>query len=90
MSWQTDRLLQYHKERDAAMLSFDLEKIKAWQKKWTELGVLRPIMLSFSDEGIMGGAMKAVLQIQAASAEDKARARQWLKEHGMSEEIPPC
>ena len=90
MSWKTDRLLQYREERDAAMLSFDLEKIKAWQKKWVQLGMIPPKTLSFSDEGIMGGAMKAVLQIQAASAEDKARARQWLKEHGMSEEIPPC
>ena len=81
MSWKTDRLIQYMKERDEAILSFDLEKIKAWQEKWTELGVLDPKMLTFADEGIMGGAMKAVLQIQA---------RRWLEEHGMSEEIPPC
>lgn len=87
MSWKTDRLLQYVKERDAAMLSFDLEKIKAWQRKWTAKGMLDPKMLGFADEGIMGGAMKAVLQIQSASAEDKARARQWLAEHGMSEGI---
>lgn len=86
MSWKTDRL-QYFKERDEAMLSFDLEKIKAWQRRWTALGVLDPKMLSFTDEGIMGGAMKAILQLTAASDEDKARARHWLAEHGMSEGI---
>ena len=87
MSWKIDKLIQYVKERDAAMLSFDLEKIKAWQRRWTEKGVLSPHMLDFDDEGIMGGAMKAVLQIQTASDEDKARARHWLAEHGMSEGI---
>lgn len=90
MSWKIDRLLYCVKERDAAILSFDLEKIKAWKKKWTELEVLDPKILGFTDEDIMGWAMKVVLQIQAASDEDRARARRWLEEHGMSEEIPPC
>lgn len=68
------------KDRDAALFSFDEERIRAYMRKY---GVPIPNNLIV----FWGGVCKAICGIVNAPEQAKEKARAWLKEHNMKEEI---
>lgn len=71
---------QFVKERDAALLSLDESIIRAYLKK-------RGVPIPESDIIFWAGVYKCVCNINSAPEDKKEIARQWLKEHDMSEDI---
>ena len=61
----------YVKERDKALLSFDIKKMKKFCRKWE-------IPAPADDVAFYAGMMKAICELNKATALDKARARKWL------------
>jgi hypothetical protein len=71
---------QWVKDRDEAVLSFDLEKFKAFYRKYQALGVYKGEMPS---DRIMAVAQrKMVLQIESATEGQKFEAKNWLFKRG--------
>lgn len=71
----------YLRERDAAVLSFDVNKFRHFYHKWTLLGVhIVPLGNNNDDVEIL--IRKMVLIIKKAPESKKAEARQWLSERG--------
>lgn len=68
------------KERNAALFSFDEERIRAYMRKY---GAPIPN----NPKVFWGGVCKAVCAITNAPEQAKEKARAWLKEHNMTEEI---
>jgi hypothetical protein len=64
-------LEQYVKERDKALLSFDIEKVKKLCRKWE-------IVMPDNDVVLYAGMMKAICDLKKATPEEKARAQEWL------------
>lgn len=75
-SWDSEQ----DKERDAALLSLDEEKIKGYCRKY---GVPIPS----SDKVFWLSVHKAICNITSASTEQRRRSAQWLVEHGSTPEI---
>lgn len=75
----TDKeLKKYVKDRDEAILSFDIEQMRKFCKKYQDILANIP-----QDEEIMyAGFMKCVADIRAATPQDKKKAARWLIEHG--------
>ena len=71
------QLKKYVKERNAAILSFDIDIIKKFCKKYEDdLAPLPP------DEIMYAAFMQCVADIRSATPEQKKRAAAWLTEHG--------
>jgi hypothetical protein len=64
-------LEQYVKERDKALLSFDIKKVKKLCRKWE-------IVMPDNDVVLYAGMMKAICDLKKATPEEKARAQEWL------------
>ncbi len=64
-------LEQYVKERDKALLSFDVKKMKKLCSKWE-------IVMPDNDVVLYAGMMKAICELKKATPEQKAMAQEWL------------
>ena len=76
---------EWRKERDEAIRSLDLEKFKAFYRKYQKMG-LYGLNLP-RDEVLEIALRKSLLMMTNATDEEKNRARAWLIEHGYSTEI---
>jgi hypothetical protein len=75
----TDKeLKKYVKDRDEAILSFDIEQMRKFCKKYQDILANIPP----DDEIMYAGFMKCVADIRAATTRDKKKAARWLIEHG--------
>ena len=72
---------QWVKDRDEAVLSFDLEKFKAFYRKYQALGVYDKNVTP-SDRVFAVAQRKMVLQIESATEEQKFEAKNWLFKRG--------
>lgn len=76
---------KWRKERDAVVLTYDVEAFKEFYRKWQKKGVYNlPLP---SDMVIEISLRKMVLAMEGATDEQKNRARMWLIEHGAKPEI---
>ena len=74
---------QWLKERDEAVYTFDVEKFKAFYRKWVKRGVYEDKPLP-SDE-VLEITMRKMVCALANPREDKlAEARAWLSKRGCS------
>ena len=72
-------LKQWVEERDEAVLSFDLDKFKAFYKKWSAKGFYdKPLP---SDEVVEITIRKMVLGLKNPPKDKVKEAKQWLIEH---------
>lgn len=71
---------QFVKERNAALLSLDKEKIQQYCKKY---GVPIPQ----NEKAFWAGVHKAILHINAGTDEQKQNSLEWLMENGFSPDI---
>ncbi len=80
---------QFVKDRNEALLSFDKEKIIAHFKKYDIPNPydIYPKDFQYADCIFWGSVAKSVCHIANAPQEALDRARQILKEYGLSEEI---
>ena len=72
--WETMRK-KFDEERDDVLLTFDLEKIKKFYKKYRDLlafPFLPPENIIYRD------SMKDILKMDKATPEQKQRAKEWL------------
>lgn len=79
---KTDLMKRWLEERDAAALSFDVEKFKAFYRKWQDRGVYD--MPLPSDEVLEITLRKMVLMMAKAPKEKVEEAQEWLRERGFS------
>ena len=76
-------LPEWMKERDEAVLSFDVEKFKAFFHKWTIKGFYSmPLPDVLADVTMY----QCVLALAKATEEEKERARAWLREHHFNDD----
>ena len=80
-----NEIKKWRKERDAIVLTYDVEAFKEFYHKWQKKGVYN--MPLPSDMVIEISLRKMVLAMADATDEQKMRARMWLIEHGMKPEI---
>lgn len=81
----TKLLKQFVKERDEAILTFDIEVFKKFYIKWVKLGVYKPNFLP-NDNKILEISLRKMVLGMANPPEDKAReAREWLRARGYKE-----
>lgn len=76
---------QWIKERDEAAKSYDVEKFKAFYRKYSRLGIYNYILPP--DEVIEITMRKMVCNITSATKEEVAEARAWLHIRGYTEDI---
>ena len=75
-----DNFKQWLKERDEAVLSFDVEKFKKFYRKWTKLGVYNVPMPS--DRIIEIALRKGVCAMLNPPPDKLDEAKRWLDERG--------
>ena len=74
---------QWLKERDEAAYSFDVDKFKAFYRKWVQRGIYddKP----FPSDAVIEISMRKMVCAMADPKPDKlAEARAWLSERGYS------
>ena len=83
------RLLEeYIKERDDAVLSLDLDKFKAFAKKWIDKGILPPYFELEDDDDLAKATMfKIILGLEDAPADKVEAAKTWLVNNGYHPEF---
>ena len=69
---------KFKQERDKVLLTFDLEKIKRFYKKYRDL-LIFPYLPP--DDIIYRDSMKDILLMGKATKRQKKRAKAWLDEH---------
>ena len=72
---------QWVKDRDEAVLSFDIDKFKAFYRKYQALGVYEKGKMP-SDRVLAIAQRKMVLQITSATPEQRLEAMNWLFKRG--------
>lgn len=72
------------KDRYEACISYDVDKMKAFQRKWAHA---YPPFVNVSDNAAIAGMHKIICFIDESTPEEKEDARKWLKAHGYSEEV---
>lgn len=74
---------EWIKERDEAVLTFDLSKFKAFYRKWQRKGIYtKPLPV---DDLVVNIAIRQMaLAIKDAPKDKVKEAKQWLVEHGCS------
>lgn len=77
---------QWLKERDEVAQTFDIEKLKAFHRKWVERGVYESKPLP-SDDVLEIAMRKMVCNMAKPRADKLAEATEWLIERGYSTEI---
>ena len=81
----TDKQLKaFMKERNEAVLSFDVQKFRHFYNKWTLLGVYT-VPLGKNDRVIEITLRKMALGLDKVPENKKREARKWLSERGLSE-----
>lgn len=75
-------LKQYVKERDDAVLSLDLDKFKAFAKKWIDKGILPYSFINHSDDIIKATMFKIILGLEYAPEDKAEAAKTWLIDNG--------
>lgn len=70
-------LKKYVKDRDEAILSFDIDEMKKFCKKYKNMLPPMPI-----DEVLYAGFMKCVADLRASTPKQREKAANWLIEHG--------
>ena len=75
-------LKEYIKDRDDAVLSLDLDKFKAFAKKWIDKGLLPNSFINCSDEVIKSTMCKIVLGLKDAPEDKVEAAKTWLIDNG--------
>lgn len=75
-------LKQYVKERDDAVLSLDLDKFKAFAKKWIDKGLLPPLMGLAPDDVLTATMFKIILGLEDAPEDKVEAAKTWLIDNG--------
>lgn len=79
-----DIMSKWIKERNRAVLSFDVETFKKFYKRWSKRGLYS--MRLPSDEVIEISMRKGVVAMGDYAPKDKLEeAKKWLKERGYSE-----
>ena len=73
------------KDRYEAIRTYDVEKMKAFQKKWAHAYPKQS--REVSDESIIIAMHKMMCFVDESTEEEKQEARKWLKDRGYSEEI---
>lgn len=74
---------QWLRERDETAYSFDVEKFKAFYRKWVKRGIYEDKPLP-SDEVIAISMRKMVCAMANPRKDKLAEARAWLSERGYS------
>lgn len=72
---------QWVKDRDEAVLSFDIDKFKAFYRKYQALGVYEKGEMP-CDRVLAIAQRKMVLQITSATPEQRMEAMNWLFKRG--------
>lgn len=72
---------QWRKERNKAAKSYDIDKFRAFYKKWTDRGFYR-MPLPSNDRVIEITMRKIVYNIQSSTLQEKRDAKEWLLAHG--------
>lgn len=70
-------LKKYVKDRDKAILSFDIEQMRKFCKKYEDVLTYIP-----PDDVLYAAFMKCVADIRSATPEQKKKAADWLTYHG--------
>ena len=79
---QSKELKQWLKERDEVLYTFDIEKFKAFYRKWEKRGLYTEPLPS--DEVIEVSMRKCVCGLANPREDKLAEARAWLSERGYS------
>ena len=82
MSDRDNEFYEWLKERDEVTLSLDIDKFKAFYRKWQKKGVYD--MELPSDEVIEISMRKCICAMANPPADKLAEARAWLSERGYS------
>lgn len=77
---------QWLKERDETAYTFDVEKFKAFYRKWVKRGVYEDKPLP-SDEVLEISMRKMVCAMAEPRADKLAEAKEWLTERGYDHNI---
>lgn len=75
---------RWRKERDAAVLSFDLAKFKKFYNKWLARGIYQK-SLPANDRVTEIAMYQMALAINTATEEQKEKAREWLRLNGYND-----
>lgn len=79
------QIKKWVKERDEAILSFDIETYKAHYRKWKKIGVYQ---LELPSDWILEVTMrKMALHINSATKAQKDEAAKWLINRGFTTEV---
>lgn len=79
------QMKQWVKERDEAIKSYDVEKFKAFYRKWQRLGVYRNTLPP--DKVIEVSMRKMLCHIQSATKDEVIEAKAWLHLRGYTEDL---
>ena len=82
----TNKLIKmFNKERDEAVISYDVETFKKFYYKWKALGYYD---LNLPEDKVIEVTMrKMVCHITSFTDEQRAEAREWLLSRGYTDEI---
>lgn len=80
LSMKDKHIKQFVKDRDAALLSLDKDKIVAYLNKYN-------IPIPDNETVFWAGIHKCIVAINAAPAEKKIDSMMWLIQHGFSPDI---
>lgn len=72
-------------ERDQVIRTQDIERFKAFYKKWKARGIYTLDLPR--DEVIEVSLRKMLYNLKNATAEEKATAEKWLKDRGLSTDL---
>ena len=76
---------QWQEERNAAVLSLDVNTFRAFYKKYQDLGIYQEPLLA-TDQILEIGLRQMVLGLKNATPEQIADAKSWLLQRGFSTE----
>lgn len=78
-----ETIKEWVKERDEVVLSYDVERFRAFYEKWKALGVYE-LDLPDNDFVVEVAMRNMVGMMASATPEQKEDAKQWLLERGFS------
>ena len=77
---------EWLEERDVVIKSYDIERFKAFYRKWTDRGVYRQ-PLPRSNEVLAASLRKMVYNMSSATEDEKREAKKWLTARGLTTDI---
>lgn len=75
-------ILLWKEERDRVCKTYDIEEWKKFFRKWQGVGVYDPRVRIPKDEVIEISLRKMVYNMNSATDEEKAEAKEWLESRG--------